>query len=108
MALSIDEVKNRKSLFKAFVRVSEPEEREFQVILSRLLETSPLFTYSIFQKYVKAFCDGKIDQLLPFDLSKLQHISDESLVIQKEILMAFAKLTKQEKKEAITLLEKIT
>lgn len=108
VALSIDEVKNRKSLFKAFVRVSEPEEREFQVILSRLLETSPLFTYSIFQKYVKAFCDGKIDQLLPFDLSKLQHISDESLVIQKEILMAFAKLTKQEKKEAITLLEKIT
>ena len=108
VALSIDDVKNRESIFKEFIKVSEPEERTFQVILSCLLETSPLFTYSIFQKYVKAFCDGKMDQLLPFDLSKLQHISDESLVIQKEILMAFTKLTKQEKKEAVTLLEKIT
>lgn len=108
VALSIDDVKNRESIFKEFIKVSEPEERTFQVILSCLLETSPLFTYSIFQKYVKAFCDGKIDQLLPFDLSKLKHISDESLVIQKEILMAFTKLTKQEKKEAVTLLEKIT
>lgn len=108
VALSIDDVKNRKSLFKEFFRVAESEEREFQVILSCLLETSPLFTYSIFQKYVKAFCDGKIDQLLPFDLSKLKDTLDESLVIQKEILVAFAKLTKQEKKEAMALLEKIT
>lgn len=108
VALSIDGVKNRKSLFKEFFKVSEPEEREFKDILSRLLETSPLFTYSIFEKYVKAFCDGKMEHLLPFDLSKLQDISDESLAIQKEILLAFAKLAKQEKKEAVALLEKIT
>ena len=108
VALSIDDVKNRESIFKEFIKVSEPEERTFQVILSRLLETSPLFTYSIFERYVRAFCDGKMEQLLPFDLSKLQYISDESLVIQKEVIMAFTKLTKQEKKEAVTLLERIT
>jgi hypothetical protein len=70
--------------------------------------TSPIFTYSIFQKYVKAFCEDKINELLPFDLSKLQNISDENLIIQKEIVLAFGKLSNKEKKEAVVFLEEIT
>ena len=66
------------------------------------------FTYSIFQKYVKAFCEDKIKEILPFDLSKLQDIPDENLIIQKEIVLAFEKLSSKEKKEAIVFLEKIT
>ncbi len=108
VALSIKDIKNRESLLKEFFSKSEPNEKEFETILSSLLKTSPIFTYSIFQKYVKAFCDNKIDELLPFDLSKLRDISDESLVIQKEILSAFVKLSKQEKEEAIVFLDKIT
>ena len=72
------------------------------------MATSPTFTYSIFQKYVKSFCEDKIKQLLPFDLSKLQDISDENLVILKEIVLTFGKLSSQEKKETIRFLEKIT
>lgn len=108
VALSIKDIKNRESLLKEFFSKSEPGEKEFEAILSNLLKTSPIFTYSIFQKYVKAFCDNKINELLPFDLSKLQDISDESLIIQKEILSAFVKLSKQEKDEAIVFLDKIT
>jgi len=108
IALSIKDIKNRESLLKEFFSKSESGEKEFEAILSNLLKTSPIFTYSIFQKYVKAFCDNKINELLPFDLSKLQDISDESLIIQKEILSAFVKLSKQEKDEAIVFLDKIT
>ena len=99
IALSIKDIKNRESLFEEFFSKSEPNEKEFEKILSSLLKTSPIFTYSIFQKYVKAFCDNKIDELLPFDLSKLKDISDESLVIQKEILSAFVKLSDEEKEK---------
>lgn len=108
IALSINDVKNRENLLAEFFSKSEPKEKEFETILSSLLETSPNFTYSIFQKYVKAFCDNKIKELLPFDLSKLRDISDESLIIQKEILSAFVKLTKQEKEDAIKFLDEIT
>ncbi len=108
VAISIDECKNREDLLSRFFAKAEPKEKEFEKVLSSLLKTSPIFTYSIFQKYVKAFCENKIKELLPFDLSKLQDISDESLVIQKEILSAFAKLSKQEKDEAIIFLDKIT
>jgi len=107
IALSISEVKNREKLLKEFFSKSESDEREFEEVLSSLLQTSPNFTYSIFQKYVKAFCDNKIEELLPFDLSKLRDISDESLIIQKEILSAFVKLSKQEKEDTIRFLDKI-
>ena len=108
IALSIKDIKNRENLFKEFFLKCEPNEKEFEKILSSLLKTSPIFIYSIFQKYVKAFCDNKINELLPFDLSKLRDISDESLLIQKEILSAFVTLSKEEKEKAITFLDKIT
>ena len=108
VALSISEIKNRENLLKVFFSKSESTEKEFEKILSSLLKTSPNFTYSIFQKYVKAFCDNKIKDLLPFDLSKLREISDESLGIQKEFLEAFLKLSKQEKDDTIRFLNKIT
>ena len=108
IALSINEIKNRGNLLKEFFSKSESSEKEFEKILSTLLKTSPNFTYSIFQKYVKAFCDNKIKELLPFDLSKLKDISDDSLTIQKEILSAFLKLSKQEKEDSLRFLEKIS
>jgi len=106
--LSINGVENMSSEFKKFFAESEPKEKKFANILSKFMTNSPTFTYSIFQKYVKAFCEDKIKELLPFDLSKLQDIPDENLIIQKEIILAFGKLSSKEKKEAIVFLEKIT
>ncbi len=96
------------SQLKEFFSKSDLKEKEFEKILTKFMTTSPTFTYSIFQKYVKAFCENKINELLPFDLSKLQDILDENLMIQKEIVLAFGKLSSQEKKEATAFLEKIT
>ena len=108
IALSIKEVENKERLLKIFFSKSDPKEKEFEKILTSLSNSSPNFTYSIFQKYVKAFCDDKIKELLPFDFSKLQNLSDESLIIQKEILGAFLKLSKQDKEDAIRFLNEIT
>ena len=108
VALSISEVKDREKLLEKIFSQSDSKEKEFERIIKSLSDASPKFTYSIFQKYVKAFCDNKIKDLLPFDLSKLKDISDESLIIQKEILEAFLKLSKQDKEEAIRFLNEIT
>ena len=108
IALSIKEVENKEKLLSEFFSNAGSKEKEFAKILTNLSKSSPNFTYSIFQKYVKAFCDDKIKDLLPFDLAKLQSIPDESLTIQKEILEAFLKLSKQEKEDAIRFLNEIT
>ena len=108
IALSISEEKDRVELLKQFFSLSESSEKEFEKNLSNLLQTSPNFTYSIFQKYVKAYCDNKFKELLPFELSKLKEISDESLIIQKEVLTAFVKFSKRDKEDVIKFLDKIS
>ena len=105
--LSINGIENMQSQLKEFFAESTTKEKEFQKILTKFMITSPIFTYSILQKYVKAFCENKIKELLPFDLSKLKNISDKDLIIQKEILLAFIKLTNQEKKDVTEFLNKI-
>jgi len=107
IALSLKEIENKEKLLENFFANSDPQEREFEKIITILSKTSPNFTYSIFQKYVKAFCDNNIKDLLPFDLSKLQSIPDESLTIQKEIFEGFLKLSKQERDDALRFLNKI-
>jgi len=108
IALSINEVENKGRLLEEFFSKADPLEKSFEKILTILSKSSPNFTYSIFQKYVKAFCDNKIKDLLPLDFSKMQDLSDESLIIQKEILMAFLKLSRQDRGNAIKFLNEIT
>jgi len=108
VGLAINGIENMAFQLKEFFSKSNLKENEFENILTKFMTTSPTFTYSIFQKYVKAFCEDKIKELLPFDLSKLNDISDENLIIQKEIILAFGKLSSKEKKEAVVFLEKIT
>ena len=69
---------------------------------------TPSLIHSILEKYVKAFCDSKFDDLLPFDPTRLKNIHDESLMIQKEILQAFMTLSKRDRTEAIKFLDEIT
>jgi hypothetical protein len=108
VALSINEINNREKLLQAFFFKSEAKEKEYDRIITNLSVISPKFTSSIFQKYVKAFCDDKIKDLLPLDLLKLKDIPDESLLIQKEILEACLKQSKQIKEDVIGLLNEIT
>ena len=108
VGLAINGIENMTPHLKEFFIDSTPKEKEFEKILMKFMTTSPTFSYSIFQKYVKAYCEDKIKELLPFDLSKLKDISDENLIIQKEIVLAFGTLSNQEKKEAVAFLEKIT
>ena len=108
VALSVSEIADKERLLNEFFANAGPEEKEFEKMILNLLKSSPNFTYSIFQKYVKAFYNDKDTDLLPFDLAKLREIPDKSLIIQKEILEAFMTLPKQDKEEAIRFLNKIT
>jgi len=108
VALSLSNVGNKDRLLEKFFSQADSKEKNYEEIIKNLSKASPNFTYSVFQKYVKAFCDNKIKDLLPFELSKLKEISDESLLIQKEILETFLNLPKQDKEETISFLNKIT
>lgn len=107
IALSIEEVDGRDGILEEFFAQPEGSEGEFGGVLKNLARASPTFTYSVFQRYVRAFCNNEIGDILPLDLSRLKDMPDDSLAIQKEILVAFLGMPRRERDEAMRLLEEI-
>jgi hypothetical protein len=108
VALSLKEVGRKKELLAEFFANGEPAEKKNHDVLLKLAKVSPSFTFSLFEKYVKAFCDGKIKNLVPFSIENIKKISDESLLIQKELLEGFNDLSNGDKNSVINLLKAIS
>ncbi|MFB5631510.1 MAG: hypothetical protein ACE5RN_07965 [Nitrosopumilaceae archaeon] len=108
IALSLKEIIGREEILKEFFSKAKIEEKEFQEILERFSIVLPRFTYSLFEKYSKAYCEGKLEKLLPFSIIKLKKISDESILIHKELLDAFSELSKIELEKASKFLQSIS
>ena len=108
IALSLSEIIGREEILKQFFSNGNVEEKEFHNVLEKLSYIVPRFTYSLFEKYSKAYCDGKLEKLLPFSIANLKTISDDSLLIQREFLEAFANFSKSEKEKTIKFLKSIS
>jgi len=108
IALSLNEIVGREVILKEFFSKAKIEEKEFQEILQKFATVVPRFTYSLFEKYSKAYCDGRLEKLLPFSITKLKKISDESILIQKEFLDAYSEFSKTEKERAVKFLQNIS
>ncbi|MFQ5573468.1 MAG: hypothetical protein ACE5EJ_04390 [Nitrosopumilaceae archaeon] len=107
VALSLNEIKNRRDILDQFFSDSDSQEKEFQEIILKLSKVAPKFAFSLFEKYVRAFCEGKMKNLLPFSFANLRNISDENLQVQKEILEAFTNLSKIDREKTIDLLKRL-
>jgi len=108
IALSLNEIVGREEILTRFFSIAKIEENEFQEILQKLAIIVPRFTYSLFEKYSKAYCEGKLEKLLPFSISRLKKISDESILIQREFLEAFSNIPRMERENVIRFLENIS
>lgn len=105
VSLSLNEIIGREKILDEFLKNQNDELKES---IGRLVKIAPGFTYNLFEKYVKAYCDGKLDEMLPFTINNLKAIADESVSIQIEMLDGFLKLSKNERDQTIGFLDKIT
>ncbi len=108
VALSLNGVVEREEILKKFLTKISKDENEFTEILQKLTKIVPRFTYYLFEKYIKAFCEGKLKKMLPFTIDNLKMASDESIIIQREFLEAFSNLSKSEKDTIMNFLRKIS
>ena len=108
VALSIEESDNKSSILNKFLSKSEIKEKEFADVISTLAKISPKFTYSMFEIYVRAFCDGKLKNLLPFSVLEFQKISQNAFATQNELLKGFMTLSKSKKADILNFFSKFT
>ena len=106
VALSIDDFDQKDSVLDEFLSKAEIKEKEFASVVKTLVKISPKFTYSVFEVYVRAFCGGKLKNLLPLSVSKFQEISGNTFTIQIELLSGFITLPKSKKSDVLKFFSK--
>ena len=62
----------------------------------------------MFEIYVRAFCDGKIKNLLPLTVLEFQKISQNVFAVQNEVLNGFMALPKTRKADVLNFFAKFT
>ena len=109
VALSISDTGDRDLMMNEFFagEYYDTEEVPIQEMITKLQKTAPKFTFSLFEKYTKAYCDGKMSDLLPFNTENLQKVSDSSSHIQMELLEGFVNMSDSERNDTIDFLKKI-
>jgi len=105
VVLSIDGFDQKESVLNEFLSKAEIEE-EFGNVIRTLMKISPKFTYSMFKIYVRSYCEGKLENLLPFSISEFQKISKNVFVIQNELLTGFVTLSKSKKLSVLNFFSK--
>ena len=108
VALSIDEFEQKEPILDEFLSKAEIKEKEFGSVIKMLVKISPKFTYSMFEIHVRAFCEGKLKNLLPFNVSEFQKISENVFTIQNELLVGFMTLPKTKKLDVLNFFSKFT
>ena len=95
----------KESVLNDFLSKAEIKE-EFESVIRTLVKISPKFTYSMFEIYVRAYCEGKLENLLPFSISEFQKISKNVFVIQNELLTGFVTLSKSKRLDVLNFFSK--
>jgi len=108
VVLSIDDFDQRDSVLDEFLSKAEIKEKEFVNAIRTLIKISPKFTYSMFEIYVRAFCEGKLKSLLPFSIPDFQKISENVFTTQNELLTGFMTLSKSKKLDVLNFFSKFT
>jgi len=103
VALGLTELKDKDPILEDFLSKSEIKEEQFKESIKLLAKISPSFAYSIFEKYIQAYCDGKIKDVIPFNIIDIKKISSQTFKIQKELLEGFTTLSKSDKTAVLNM-----
>ena len=103
VALGLSELKDKDGVLQQFLSKSEIKENHFKESIEILVKISPSFAYSIFEKYIRAYCDGKVNDVIPFNIIELKKISGQTFKIQKELLEGFTTLSKSDKNVVLNM-----
>jgi hypothetical protein len=106
VSIALDEIIGREKILERFF-VESKISKEFNDEIQMITKFAPRFVYSLFKSYVKAYCDGKFSDLLPFEKARFISVSDEAILIQKEFLESFIGMPKQEKEKTLAFLKEI-
>ena len=107
VSLAIDSISERKKILKRIINQADEDEKQAFEIMEKLVKITPHFGFSIFERYVKAYCENKLEDILPFTVENVSKSTDNSSHLQMELLEGFSNLSKSDRDQTIDFLKKI-
>ena len=107
VALAIDSISERRRILKGIVNEANDDEKQAFEIMEKLVKIAPHFAFSVFERYVKAYCENKLNDIVPFTVENVSKSADNSAQLQMELLEGFSKLSKSDRDQTIDFLKKI-
>ena len=107
VSLAIDSISERKKILKSIINQADEDEKQAFTIMEKLVKIAPHFGFSIFERYVKAYCENKLEDILPFTVENVSKSTDNSSHLQMELLEGFSNLSKSDRDQTIDFLKKI-
>tara|TARA_Y100000590_G_scaffold186915_1_gene212952 strand:- start:4671 stop:5336 length:666 start_codon:yes stop_codon:yes gene_type:complete len=107
VSLAINNISERKKTLKTVMGMVDDDEKQTFEIMEKLVKIAPHFGFSIFERFVKSYCENSIDDLIPFTAENVKRSADNSAQVQMELLEGFSKLSKTEREQTIDFLKKI-
>ena len=107
VAMALSKTVNVRAVLGAcFIGMTE-EEKEIKNIMIVLYKTSPKLVRYLFEKYVRAYCEGKFDSLLPLNIAKFS-ANDEFMAILEEFLTNLPKINKDDNIKIHSLIHQLS
>lgn len=107
VCLALDEIAEKDAILQEFFAGSESD-RTVQEEVTKFAEIAPRFTYSLFEKYVRSYCNGELGDLLPLDPAGLRRVAGESALVLREFLAGYSGLSKPDRAVAASFLDRIS
>ena len=107
VSLAINNISERRKTLKTIMSMMIDDEKQTFEIMEKLVKIAPNFGFSIFERYVKSYCENSIDELVPFTAENVKRSTDNLAQVQMELLEGFSRLSKIEREQTINFLKKI-
>ena len=107
VSLAINNISERRKTLKTIMSMINDDEKQTFEIMEKLVKIAPNFGFSIFERYVKSYCENSIDELVPFTAENVKRSTDNLAQVQMELLEGFSRLSKIEREQTINFLKKI-
>ncbi|MDI1494862.1 MAG: hypothetical protein K8823_168 [Cenarchaeum symbiont of Oopsacas minuta] len=93
VAMALNDTSNVDAVLAECFTDMVKEEEEIKNTINMLYEISPKLVRYLFEKYVRAYCKGKFEDLLPMNSSRFSG-NDEFMIILEEFLTNIPKTSK--------------
>ena len=112
VASSIEELGDeRMKILREYIDSLPPTEASASIMkkgMLILISVAPLFVTKVISDYIYAYSSGGIDRLEPIDATKLRSVIAKEIVVEKELIEAFVRMSQDQQETVRTFFKVLT